>query len=41
MENVMQEEKMTPIDWLKAIGGALIAAPIIYGFMVVLLAMQP
>jgi hypothetical protein len=32
---------MTKLDMLKAIAGALIALPIMYAFMVVMLAMQP
>jgi hypothetical protein len=32
---------MTKLDMLKAIAGALIALPIMYAFMVVLLAAQP
>jgi hypothetical protein len=32
---------MTKLDILKAIGGALLITPVLYVFMVVLLAMQP
>ena len=32
---------MSKLDMLKAIAGALIALPIMYAFMVVMLAMQP
>lgn len=32
---------MSKLDWVKAILGALIAAPIIWATMVIILAMQP
>jgi hypothetical protein len=35
------EDHMSLTDWLKVIGGSLVALPIIYAFMVVILAMQP
>jgi hypothetical protein len=32
---------MSKLDWVKAILGALIAAPIMWAMMVIILAMQP
>lgn len=37
----LEIENMTKLDYVKAIGGALIAVPIIWIVMVVLLAAQP
>lgn len=36
-----EDKVMSKLDWAKAVGGALIAVPIMYVLMVVLLAMQP
>ncbi len=37
----MKDDKMTKLDWVKAILGALIITPVFYAMMVIILAMQP
>ena len=33
----MHDDKMTKLDWLKAIVGALIAVPVMYAMMVIIM----